>query len=34
MTIDEQFVDELSGLITRVAIGGLSHIEDGRLKTA
>jgi AcrR family transcriptional regulator len=34
MTINEQFVDELSGLITRVAIGGLSHIEDGRLKTA
>jgi AcrR family transcriptional regulator len=34
MTINEQFVDELSGLITRVAIGGLSHIEDGMLKTA
>ena len=32
MTIDEPFVDELSDLITRVAIGGLSHIEDGRLQ--
>ena len=34
MTIDERFVDELSDLIARVAIGGLSHVEDGRLKTA
>ncbi len=33
MTINEQFVDELSALITRVAIGGLSHIEHGQLKT-
>jgi len=32
MTIDEPFVDELSDLITRAAIGGLSHIEDGRLQ--
>jgi hypothetical protein len=32
ITIDEPFVDELSDLITRVAIGGLSHIEDGRLQ--
>jgi AcrR family transcriptional regulator len=34
MTIDERFVDELSDLIARVAIGGLSHVEDDRLKTA
>jgi hypothetical protein len=34
MTIDERFVDELSDLIARVAIGGLSHVEEARLKTA
>ncbi len=28
MTIDERFVDELSDLIARVAIGGLSHVEE------
>jgi hypothetical protein len=28
MTIDERVVDELSDLITRVAIGGLSHVEE------
>ena len=34
ITIDELFVDELADLITRVAIGGLPHAEDARLKTA
>ncbi|MGB9050868.1 MAG: CerR family C-terminal domain-containing protein, partial [Pseudolabrys sp.] len=31
ITIDERFVDELADLITRVAIGGLPHVEDVRL---
>lgn len=34
ITMNEQFVDELSDLIIRVAIGGLSHVKDGGLKTA
>jgi hypothetical protein len=34
MTIDESFVDELSNLISQVAIGGLTHVEDASLKTA
>ena len=34
LTIDEPFVDELTNLITRVAIGGLPHADDARLKTA
>ena len=34
MTLDEPFVDELADLITRVAIGGLPHADDARLKTA
>ena len=33
IAIDERFVDELADLITRVAIGGLPHVEDARLKT-
>ena len=34
MTIDEPFVDELADLIARLAIGGLPHAYDSRLKTA
>jgi AcrR family transcriptional regulator len=34
MTIDEPFVDGLADLIARLAIGGLPHAEDARLKTA
>jgi AcrR family transcriptional regulator len=34
MTIDESFVDELADLITRLAIGGLPHADDARVKTA
>jgi len=34
MTIDEPFVDELADLIARLAIGGLPHAHDSRLKTA
>ena len=34
ITIDESFVDELSNLISQVAIGGLAHVEDASLKTA
>jgi hypothetical protein len=34
MTIDEPFVDELADLITRVAIGGLPHVDGARLTTA
>jgi hypothetical protein len=34
LTIDEPFVDELADLITGLAIGGLSHAGDARLKMA
>jgi hypothetical protein len=34
MTIDEPFVDALADLIARLAIGGLPHADDARLKTA
>ncbi len=34
MAIDERFVDELTDLITRVAIGGLPHVNGANLNTA
>lgn len=34
IAIDERFVDELADLITGFAIGGLPHIENGRLKAS